>query len=251
MTEEYRKDYLKRINYVGELTPSLEVLKHLQKFHLLHVPFENLDIHTDKKIELENTYDKVVRRNRGGFCYEVNGLFFELLKDIGFEVILISARTYEADKGFGPEFDHMAIIATLNGLEYLTDVGFGEFTFAPLKIELNTIQPDQRGIFKIENHEDDYLVVKKQSGDQFIPQYMFKEKAREINEFSEMLLYHQTSPLSHFTKKRLCSLPTENGRVTVAGNTLKITENGAIKETQLKNEEEFYDVLWEYFKVKL
>lgn len=74
--------YLERIKYEDQLSISLEVLNKLQKSHLQNIPFENLDIHTGKKIELENTYDKVVSKGRGGFCYELNGLFYLLLKKL-------------------------------------------------------------------------------------------------------------------------------------------------------------------------
>lgn len=66
------------------------------------VPFENLDIHYGKKIKLENTYDKIVKRHRGGFCYELNGLFNELLKTLGFKTKLISAKAYDKKKVMAP-----------------------------------------------------------------------------------------------------------------------------------------------------
>jgi N-hydroxyarylamine O-acetyltransferase len=66
--------YLDRIKYKGDLSVSPEVLNNLQKLHLLNIAFENLDIHIGNKIELKNTYKKIVNRGRGGFCYELNGL---------------------------------------------------------------------------------------------------------------------------------------------------------------------------------
>src|SRR5574342_783566 len=99
-------EYLERITYSGEHKPSLETLNELQAAHLLTVPFENLDIHNKIKINLAHSYDKRITRRRGGFCYELNGLFFGLLKEVGFNVKMVSARVYDAEKGFGPEFDH-------------------------------------------------------------------------------------------------------------------------------------------------
>ena len=166
--------------------------------------FENLDIHTGNKIELKNTYNKIVNRGRGGFCYELNGLFYLLLKNIGFTVKLISARPFNiSTKEFGPEFDHMAIIATINNTKYLVDVGFGEFSFLPLKIELNMLQIDQRGKFIIEKHDDVYLIVKKVDDVNLIPEYIFTETNRKLSDFYEMYTYHQTNSNSHFTQKRL------------------------------------------------
>lgn len=242
--------YLERIGYFGPLDPSLEVLTNLQQNHLLRVPFENLDIHNKTRIDLANTYAKVVTGNRGGFCYELNNLFFELLKELGFHVKRISARVFDKDKGFGPEFDHMAILANIDAEKYLVDVGFGEFAFHPLKIELNLDQRDPRGIFRIQKYDEEYFMAMKKNPERtFLPEYIFSEKERRLDEFNEMCLYHQTSPQSHFTQKRMCSLPTINGRITLTGNTLKITANGEVTETLLGDEMEVQKILSDYFKI--
>jgi len=148
------RKYLERINYRDEIDHSADVLTKLQHSHLLNVPFENLDIHLERRIELSNSYDKIVNHKRGGFCYELNGTFFQLLKIIGFDVKLISARVPNKDMGFGPEFDHMAIIATIHDAKYLVDVGFGDFTYSPLKIEVNVFQNDSAGVFMIKQHDN-------------------------------------------------------------------------------------------------
>ena len=151
--------YLERINYSDKTEPEMEVLKALQKKHLLSVPFENLDIHDKVPIELDlaNIFKKVVIEGRGGFCYELNGIFHELLNSIGFNVKMISARVFDQTQQiFSPEFDHLAIIAKIESADYLADVGFGEFAFSPLKIELSTIHNDERGSFRIEKYDDLY-----------------------------------------------------------------------------------------------
>jgi len=243
--------YLNRIHYKGELTPSLQALKMLQWAHLMNVPFENLDIHRKVSIDTSKLFEKIVDRNRGGFCYELNGLFYELLKQTGFDVKLVSARVYEQDKGFGPEFDHMAIIAHVNDMDYLVDAGFGDFALHPLEIRLNQELKDPAGIFKIvASQEQGYIVQKKNSEGEFIPLYLFTEIPREPNEFDAMCMYHQTSNQSHFTQKRICTLPLGDGRVTLSGNTLKVTRDQAVTTIPFK-EDEIPGILWEYFKIKL
>ena len=117
--------YLSRIEVnPREVRSDVETLRLLQRQHLLHVPFENLDIHWKRPIVLdtERLYKKIVVNGRGGFCYELNGLFNELLTSVGFHTHLVSGRVYNAERKLGPEFDHMAIVVLLNG-EYLADVG--------------------------------------------------------------------------------------------------------------------------------
>ncbi len=246
------QQYLERINYTGPLQPTWEVLSTLQYQHLMHVPFENLDIHRHTKIDLANLFDKIVTGKRGGFCYELNGLFYELLKTIGFTVKMVSARVYDGKKDYSPEFDHMALIVKIGDDHYLADVGFGEFSSYPLKIEVNENTDDPRGIFSIQNFNEHYKVVKKKNAaGTFIPEYIFSETARQVAEFLEMCNYHQTNMESHFMQKRICSLPVNNGRITLTGDILKITENGEVKERKLNNEQEIRDALWNYFRIKI
>jgi N-hydroxyarylamine O-acetyltransferase len=244
--------YLERINYAGPLDPTFEVLSKLQLMHLMRVPFENLDIHHKIKIDLDNLFNKIVTRRRGGFCYELNGLFYELLKEIGFVVKRVSARVYNSKKGYSPEYDHMAIVGSIENDNYLVDVGFGEFAFSPIKIELNKETIDPTGIFRIGVFNENYKVVTKKNAEgAFIPEYIFSETERQLAEFYDRCRYHQTSNESHFMQNRICSLPTKEGRLTLTGNTLKITESGIVKERQLNNEPEIQQELWNYFGIKL
>jgi N-hydroxyarylamine O-acetyltransferase len=122
----------------------------------------------------------------------------------------------------------------------------------PIKIELNKEVLDPGGIFKIEAVDEFYKVVEKKNADgNFIPEYMFSEKERQLEEFYGRCNYHQTNAASHFKQKRICSLPTTNGRITLTGNTLKITENKEVTERVLHSEEEFAEKLSSYFGITL
>jgi N-hydroxyarylamine O-acetyltransferase len=243
--------YLARIKFRGPAQVSLESLFQLQQSHLLTVPFENLDIHLGKKIFPENNFEKIVARNRGGFCYELNGLFHDLLQTLGYQVTLASARVYSAEKGYGPEFDHMVILVSVDDQKFLVDVGFGEFAFSPLPMILDEVWHDRRGDFVISAYgENDYVVTRISEG-KFIPQYAFSETVRTPGDFAGMCLYHQTSPASHFTQKRLCSLPTGEGRITLTGNTLRITSAEGVTEINLASEKEVGEALQQYFSIIL
>src|SRR5437660_12879903 len=107
--------YLQRIDYTGPLVPSAKTLRLLQVAHLRTIPFENLSIHSGEPIVLDDDalFEKIVRRRRGGFCYELNGLFAALLRALGFDVKMLSARVANDERIFGPDFDHMALLVTL------------------------------------------------------------------------------------------------------------------------------------------
>src|SRR4030095_16487825 len=89
--------YLQRLGYNGSIQPTIELLQVLQKRHLLNVPFENLDIHykVPIQLDLETIFEKVVIKKRGGFCYELNGIFYEMLRSIGIDLKMISARVVD------------------------------------------------------------------------------------------------------------------------------------------------------------
>lgn len=120
--------YLDRIGFQGNVEISLACLTKLQHFHQLHVPFENLDVFTNRKklLRVEDLYEQIVGQHRGGWCHELNGLFAWLLSSLGFDVKMLSANYFDPDKGkFKGDFDHMTLMVRLGGQDYLTDVGFG------------------------------------------------------------------------------------------------------------------------------
>src|SRR5258708_24874467 len=129
--------YLRRIRYAGETEPSQNTLRSLHRSHMFAVPFENLDISLGRKIICEENrfLHKIVDERRGGFCYEMNGAFAALLRELGFQVTLLSARVSEGDGRNGPEFDHMALRVELDEEDWLADVGFGDSFVEPLRLE--------------------------------------------------------------------------------------------------------------------
>ncbi len=124
--------------------------------------------------------------------------------------------------------------------------------FYPVKIELNKEASDPAGIFRIETFDENYNVIKKKSAEgMFIPEYIFSEKERQLEEFYARCNYHQTSNESHFMQKRICSLLVKSGRITLTGDMLKMTENGKVRGRKLSNEHEIEQELWNCFGIKL
>jgi N-hydroxyarylamine O-acetyltransferase len=243
--------YLDRIGYHGPLTPTAETLRALQVAHLQTVPFENLSIHAHQPIVLddESLFDKVVARRRGGFCYELNGLFAALLRALGFQVTMLSAAVARADGTFGPDFDHMALLVTLEE-RWLADVGFGDSFRDPLRLDERGEQPEGTKAFRIDE-DSEYLLLLRWDGPEepWQPQYRFTLQSYEFPDYAGMCHFHQTSPESHFTKQALCSLATQEGRVTLSGTKLITTRGGERQERNVASEEERTALLRETFGV--
>lgn len=247
------KKYLRRIGIENSgISPTIENLKNLQRRHLLTTPFENLDIHWKRQILLDTArfYEKIVEEKRGGFCYELNGLFNELLSSLGYQTRLVSARVSKGNGDFGQEFDHLAIVVTFGDKEYLADVGFGAFSAEPLLIDFEIEQKDANGTFALRKYDEDYLEVAKKDGDAWQSEYIFKPFGRALSEFAGMCEFHQTSPESHFTRGKICSLMLENGRKTLTGKAFIETKNGEKSETEISSEDEFYTVLAREFRIE-
>jgi N-hydroxyarylamine O-acetyltransferase len=226
-------------------------LKMLQRQHLLNVPFENLDIHWKRPIRvgISAFYRKIVEQNRGGFCYELNGLFNELLRELGFETRLLSARVAKGDATFTPEYDHAAILVMIGEMQYLADVGFGSFSAEPLQFVTDVEQNDLAGTFMIRRFDDEYFEVAKQEDFGWKSEYILKPLGHDLSEFADRCEWQQVSPDSHFTKGRLCSLMTINGRKTLTDDRFIITDGQEKSETPIVSEDEFETALFTQFGI--
>lgn len=244
--------YLERIGYRGPLAPTAETLRRLQVAHLLAVPFENLSIHADEPVVLEDEplFDKVVARRRGGFCYELNGLFAALLRALGFRVEMLSAAVARRDGGFGPEFDHMALLVTLEE-RWLADVGFGDSFIEPLLVDERAEQAQGSRAYRIEEDGSRLVLLQRDGGGAWEPQYRFGLEPHTFADYAEMCRFHQTSPESHFTRGRVCSRLTDKGRVTLSGSRLITTTGGERVERELADDGEYAAALLEHFGISM
>ncbi len=244
--------YLRRISYDGPVEPSPAALRELHRQHLFTVPFENLDIILNRPIvlDLKLLEEKIVARRRGGFCYELNSLFAELLMELGYKVQLFSARVRREDGGFGPEFDHMLLKVQLDE-PWLADVGFGESFLSPLQLKSDGDGAVNGHRYSVSwNHGEWELCRHDEGHDEDVALYRFRELPRRISEFEDMAHYHQTSPESHFTQRSICSRAMPNGRVTLSGPRLIVTRGGNRHERILAGPEEARNVLREHFGVE-
>lgn len=247
-----RQAYLNRIGITQVKPPTLAFLAELQLAHLRHVPFENLDVRRSVPIELayEKLFDKLVTRKRGGFCFECNGLFGWLLRDLGFTVTRIAAAVYNGER-FGIPFDHMALLVQFDHGTYWCDVGFGDASHRPILMP-NGSSEDISGKYRIVPPADDsFYHFQQDNGKGWRDQYRFTTTAYEMADYVEGCHYHQTSPNTTFTQRTICSIATANGRVTLNDDGVTIT-NGAEKEKiEVDSAEHQAELLKQYFNLVL
>lgn len=251
------KAYFKRVNMADPGPPSLSALRELHRHHVFSVPAENLDIHSGEKIILETSwiYEKIVVRNRGGLCYESNGLFLWVLEELGYKPKVLSARVRNKICGlYGPKFDHMVMVVELEGRKWLCDVGFGEGIIYPIPLEDGWEEEQENGVFRLRVERETWYLERK-DGDLWRSLFKFTLEECMFEDFKEMCEYHQTSPSSIFFCKSLCSLQFLGGRLTYMGNRLITTEftrgGGCVKTTRDLAEDEIPDLLRDRFGIVL
>lgn len=250
--------YAARIGYAGDLSPTLKTLRGLHLAHMRTVPFENLDIHLGRPIVLEEDllYEKVVNQRRGGFCYELNGLFAALLREIGFTVTLLGAQFPREAGQPSPELDHLTLLVRGDDftIPMLADVAAGGGSFV-LPLRATTTAPQQQGEagtrFRLLPEEGGNRLWRLLPDGTWERQYAFTWQPRHLADFAEGCLFHQTSPASHFTQKRLSTLLTTEGRVTLSEHRLITTSNGSRTEQDLPDEEAWRRALQEIFGIAL
>jgi N-hydroxyarylamine O-acetyltransferase len=238
--------YLARIGATRPASPTVEALRELHERHLNTVPFENLSVHLPEPIELteDALFDKIVRRRRGGFCYELNGAFGALLGELGFPVTLLAARVWTGER-FGIPFDHLALRVDLDE-PWLADVGFGRFARYPLRITGCEPQADPEGEFLVLDAAHGDLDVRHDGK----PVYRIEPQPRELADFAPTCWYQATSPQSNFTQGLMCTLPRLGGRITLAGDKLIETVDGKRVERVLVGEE-LLDAYATHFGIQL
>ncbi|CAE6749087.1 arylamine N-acetyltransferase family protein [Nitrospira defluvii] len=243
-----RDAYLARIGYEGALTPSIETLRGLHRAHVMTVPFENLDIHLGRAISLDpaDLFRKIVLDRRGGYCFELNGLFALLLEDVGFAVTRLAARVSSGAEGVRPR-SHQLLMVTVGKAAWIVDVGFGGHgLLEPLKMVLGEEGRQGHECFRlVAGERDEYLLQGEREG-AWVDLYSFGLDACLPVDYTFASYYHSHSPDSLFMQKRICTMPTPEGRKTLTDMVLKVRGGGDTQERQI-SDEEYKQLLQQHF----
>ena len=142
----------------------------------------------------------------------------------------------------------MALMVTLED-RWLADVGFGDSFREPLLLDERGPQLQGDDAFQIDVVEERFVMSRRTNGGDWQPQYRFNLEPHTYADYDEMCSYHQTSSQSHFTQKRICSVATADGRVSLSDLRLINTRGSERDEHELSSETEYADVLRETFGV--
>lgn len=250
------EQYLRKLQLNDfEPTVNLATLTKLQDAHLKYIPYENFDCLNGKitSLKRQDMFNKVIMHNRGGICFELNGLYNWLLESLGFDVTSYSARfidkmeTYQLRR-------HRVMCVALGDKRYLTDVGVNsESPRVPLEITEGLIQSDGISQYKFTRSEFwGWLLWQKERGKIWKRLFGFTEEPQIDKDFITASFWCDAHPDSPFIKSKKLSIFREDCNITVRGNYLKFYLGGRVKyRYKINTGAELKEILWEYFGINV
>lgn len=250
------QQYLRKLQ-LNDFEPAvnLAALTKLQDAHLKYIPYENFDCLNGKitSLKRQDMFNKVIMHNRGGICFELNGLYNWLLESLGFDVTSYSARfidkmeTYQLRR-------HRVMCVALGDKCYLTDVGVNsESPRVPLEITEGLIQSDGISQYKFTSSEFwGWLLWQKERGKIWKRLFGFTEEPQIDKDFITASFWCDAHPDSPFIKSKKLSIFREDCNITVRGNYLKFYLGGRVKyRYKINTGAELKEILWEYFGINV
>ena len=247
--------YLQRLGFDAPPAPTLETLRQLQLRHTGVFPFENLSTLSGQPvlIDLPSIEQKVLHDGRGGYCYELNNLFLALLQALGFDARGISGRVVMGQpEGAWTARTHRLSLVTLDGVRYITDVGFGGMVpTAPLMLDTPAEQLTPHEPYRIEQHEDGYTLRANVAGE-WRAMYIFDLQRQEDIDYAVGNWYVSTHPESSFARQLMVARTGEGWRRTLNNGSYAIHRIGSETERrQVTDVDELMGLLRSEFDIRV
>ncbi len=240
--------YLNRIDYSQPLRPDRRTLDALVMAQLQAVPFENLDqqMGVDVSTDLERVYDKIVLRRRGGWCFELNGLFAWLLSEIGFEVSKLAGYVGPERPSPEADSDHMLLMVECDG-PLLVDVGFGGGPNGPVSLRPCTVA--QAPYVISVSDEGDGWYKYSETADESVGSYWFTLDTVETSHFAPENHRLQTDPNSSFRRTLTAQRRLKNSHTALRGRVLKTIDETGTRTRVLPDEGALVECLSNDFRL--
>jgi len=247
--------YLQRLGFDAPPAPTLDTLRQLQLRHTGVFPFENLSTLSGQPvlIDLPSIEQKVLHDGRGGYCYELNNLFLALLQALGFDARGLSGRVVMGQpEGAWTARTHRLSLVTLDGVRYITDVGFGGMVpTAPLMLDTPAEQLTPHEPYRIEQHEDGYT-LRANVGGEWRAMYIFDLQRQEDIDYAVGNWYVSTHPESSFARQLMVARTGEGWRRTLNNGSFAIHRIGRETERrQVADVDELMGLLRSEFDIRV
>lgn len=247
-----REAYLQRINYTKEVNVTIECLKDIHYAQLFTIPFENFDIFLSRAIGLEpkKLVHKLVQNKRGGYCYELNGLFLMALQSFGFDARALLARVHITGTPTGR--GHQLSLITFQENQWIADVGFGSNTpRGPIPLILNKPTTNYGQTVRLVDTQHYGIMLQMRNGAIWEDLYSFDLGYVCPGDIEYGNYYNSTSPNSFFVIARVAALPVKDGVITLLNSTIKKTFGDQEIQIQLEEDRQYIESLESYFGIEL
>ncbi len=244
--------YLDRINFSGNVNVSPDTLAKLHHAHFYAIPFENFDILLGRGIDLapKAVFDKLVLKKRGGYCFELNGLFLQALKALGFKSRALLARVHVTGTPSGR--GHQLELISIDHRDWLADVGFGgNSPRMPITMELDSPVTSDGQTIRLTDGKDFGTMFQTLEDGEWKDLYSFDLGHVFSADIAYGNHYTSTSPNTFFTFSRVAARPLPQGGITLLDRTLKIITNGREEVQILPDSSAYLDALKKYFGIEL
>lgn len=235
------KKYLERIGMElpENVVPDSAFLRELQFAHCTHIPYENLDIIRGIPLSLDedDLFRKVVEERKGGFCFELNGLFAWLLRQLGYKVTEYAARYLRGESGI-PMRRHRVLKVEAEDGVWCCDAGIGEVCPRyPVRLAEGVEQPQLGECYRFDR--DDFLgwVLMDLHKGEWRRFYSFTEEPQLPQDYDALCVYCEKSPKSPFINAEMFSLKTPAGRITLDGHIYKEFDGEEVRVRELTDAE--------------
>ena len=241
--------YFDRIGFSGRARADLDTLGQLLRCHAFSVPFENLDVQLGYPltIAIEDAYEKIVHRGRGGWCYEQNGLFGWALGAIGFRVTRLAAAVMREERGPTATANHLTLGVEIPGSAtiYLADVGFGGSMVTPIRLEEGEhVQAPFR--LGLERLGDGHWRFWEDAGDGVFS-FDFRNEAADEAALAHRCDFLQTDPSSGFVQSLVAQIRLARSHKTLRGRVLTIVSQGGSETELLNSADDVVNALADHF----
>jgi N-hydroxyarylamine O-acetyltransferase len=242
--------YLRRIGYDAAPAADFDTLLQLQRAHLAHIPYENLDVQLGRQLTLDpkDAFAKLVTHGRGGWCYEMNGLFAWVLEAIGFRIMPMTGAVMRSERGASAIGNHLVLAVDLDQ-PYLVDVGLGDGPSEPIPLRSGIYRQSWRTVRLEQLAEGWWRFHNVETA--LAPSFDFQHRPADWAVLQQRCHWQQTSPDSRFVQNAICLRHTPSSIIALVGRVLKTIDEHETTDQLIGSANSYAETLRTVFGISL
>lgn len=243
--------YLDRVGFTGTARPDLATLRALHRAHAFAISYENLDVQLGRPVTTDPAaaFEKIVRRGRGGWCYEMNGVLGAILDDIGFKVTRLAGGVMRSVRGDEAVGNHLVLLVDLPEGPWIADVGFGDGSRDPFPLQAGPIVSDGYG-YALERIDADWWRLNNHPAGA-APNFDFTLAAADPALLAAKCHELQTSPASVFVMTAIAQRHMGDQIRLLRGRAFRRLTPDGRSDSLIDTADEFVAVLSQEFELDL